>query len=135
MSSTADAKARRPLRQDRIARIEPRELALAAARETLKKKAEDVVLLDLKTLSAVCDYFVIASGRSETQVKAIADQVREGLEEQGHHVWHIEGLAALKWVLLDYVDVVVHVFHHETRAVYQLERLWADAGKESCADD
>lgn len=133
MSSTAGAEAKRPRRV--TAPADTRELALAAARETLKKKAKDVVLLDLRALTGVCDWFVIATGESDTQVKAIADQVEAGLAETGEKVWHIEGYTARRWILLDYVDVVVHVFHHETRALYQLERLWADAKKESCADD
>jgi ribosome-associated protein len=134
MSSTAGAE---PQRKRTAARtgLTSHALALAAAREALKKKAEEVVILDLRTMTSVCDYFVIASGSSETQVKAIADQVVEGLAGQGQKVWHTEGYQALRWVLLDYVDVVVHVFHQETRTVYQLERLWADAGKENLADD
>lgn len=133
MSSTAGAepKRKRPAGDG----LSSHALALAAAREALKKKAEEVVVLDLRTMTSVCDYFVIASGASETQVKAIADQVVEGLAEKGQKVWHTEGYQALRWVLLDYVDVVVHVFHQETRTIYQLERLWADAGKEKLADD
>jgi ribosome-associated protein len=133
MSSTVGAEAKRPRRG--TAKVDTRELALAAARETLKKKATDVVLLDLRALTGVCDWFVIATGESETQVKAIADQVEAGLLETGEKVWHIEGYSARRWILLDYVDVVVHVFHSDTRALYQLERLWADAAKEACADD
>lgn len=133
MSSTAGAEPRRN-RPAGTAPLSSHELALAAARETLKKKAEDVVILDLRTMTSVCDYFVIASGSSETQVKAIADQVMEGLAAKGEKVWHTEGYQALRWVLLDYVDVVVHIFHQETRTLYQLERLWADAGKENLAD-
>ena len=134
MSSAAGAKPRRA-RSGGAGKVNSHRLALAAAREALKKKAEDVVLLDLRSLTGVCDYFVIATGASDTQVKAIADQVAEGLGDLGQEVWHVEGYRALRWVLLDYVDVVVHVFHHETRALYQLERLWADAARESLADD
>jgi ribosome-associated protein len=134
MSSAAGAKPRRA-RAGSAGKLNSHQLALAAAREALKKKAEEVVLLDLRSLTGVCDYFVIASGASDTQVKAIADQVSEGLGEKGQKVWHVEGYRALRWVLLDYVDVVVHVFHQETRTLYQLERLWADAARESLADD
>jgi ribosome-associated protein len=134
MSSTAGAEPRRKHSAGAVP-LSSHELALAAARETLKKKADDVVILDLRTMTSVCDFFVIASGSSETQVKAIADQVSEGLAERGEKVWHTEGYQALKWVLLDYVDVVVHIFHQETRTLYQLERLWADAAKENLADD
>lgn len=145
MSSTAGAEARRP----RKARSQPNrkpgsdtassesvhQLALAAARAARDKKAENVILLDLSGQSAVCDYFVIASGNSETQVKAIADHVAETLDAAGHRVWHVEGYRAQRWILLDFVDVVVHVFHRDTREVYQLERLWADARKETPADE
>ena len=134
MSSTAGARPRRAS-PHASSRPSSHDLALAGAREALKKKATDVVILDLSTLTGVCDYFVIASAGSEPQVKAIADQVVAGLLEKGERVWHTEGYQALRWVLLDYVDVVIHVFHEETRAVYQLERLWADAVKERCADD
>jgi ribosome-associated protein len=132
MSSTAGAEPRR--KRTAGGALSSHDLALLAARETLKKKADEVVILDLRTLTSVCDYFVIASGSSETQVKAIADQVVDGLSRKGEKPWHVEGYQALKWVLLDYVDVVVHVFHQETRTLYQLERLWADAAKENLAD-
>ncbi len=134
MSSTAGAEARRA-RRKQAQGMTSHALALAAARETLKIKAQDVVILDLTSMTGVCDYFVICSASSETQVKAIANQVSDGLLELGHKVWHTEGLSAMRWVLLDFVDVVVHVFHQETREIYQLEKLWADAGRESCADD
>src|SRR5258706_16203621 len=121
MSSTAGAEPKR--KRTSGVSLSSHDLALLAARETLKKKAEDVVVLALRTMTSVCDFFVIVSAGSETQVKAIADQVTEGLAEKGQKVWHTEGYRALKWVLLDYVDVVVHIFHHETRMIYQLERL------------
>lgn len=109
----------------------PLEIARSAARLALEKKAEDVVILDLSGLSSVCDYFVVASGRSETQVKAIAERVEDGLAERGAKPWHREGYAGRRWILLDFVDTVVHVFHRETREYYLLERLWGDAPVES----
>ncbi len=109
----------------------PLEVARSAARLALEKKAENVVILDLRELSSACDYFVVASGRSETQVKAIAERVEEGLREQGAKPWHREGYAGRRWILLDFVDTVVHVFHRETREFYLLERLWGDAPVES----
>jgi ribosome-associated protein len=75
----------------------------------------------------VCDFFVIATGHSEIQVKAIADAVEEGLRERGMKPWHSEGFEARRWVLLDYVDFVVHVFADEEREFYRLENLWRDA--------
>lgn len=86
-----------------------------------------MVILDFTQLAAVCDYFVICHGDSDVQVKAIADAILEGLDREGMPVWHLEGYAARTWILLDYVDVVVHVFHRETRGFYRLEDLWADA--------
>ena len=102
-------------------------LARDAADLAVAKKAQDVVILDLRGLSAVTDFFVICSGLSDPHVRAIADAVEEGLERQGARKWHIEGYSHRRWILLDYVDVVVHVFHHKTREFYLLERLWGDA--------
>jgi ribosome-associated protein len=105
-------------------------LARRAAEEALRKKASDVLLLDLREMSGICDWFVIATGDSEVQVKAIADQVEEGLRADGMKCWHVEGYSGRRWILLDYVDVVVHVFHREAREFYLLEKLWGDAERE-----
>ncbi|MGH7717942.1 MAG: ribosome silencing factor [Gemmatimonadaceae bacterium] len=90
-------------------------------------KAVNVVMLDLTDVSDATDYFVIASGTSDTHVRAIAEHVIEQLKKQGVRVHHVEGLPQGRWVLLDYVDFVVHVFHPVLRDFYQLERLWSDA--------
>ena len=90
-------------------------------------KATDVALLDLTHISDATDYFVIASGSSDTHVRAIAEHVLEELRKQGVRAHHVEGLQQGRWVLLDYVDFVVHVFHPVLREFYQLERLWSDA--------
>jgi len=103
------------------------DLLHSAARAALSKKARTPVALDLRELSGVCDYFFICSGSSEVQVKAIAEAVEEGLKEKGVRPWHIEGFESRRWVLLDYVEVVVHVFHEKTREYYMLDRLWGDA--------
>lgn len=116
------------------ARQESLEAARDAARLTLSKKAEDVVILDLTGVEAVCDYFVLATGHSEVQVKAIADAVEEGMAERGRKPWHVEGYEARRWILLDYVDLVVHVFHVRAREYYLLDRLWGDVGRELVAD-
>lgn len=108
--------------------------AREAARLTLTKKAEDVLILDLSSVDAVSDYFVLATGNSEVQVKAIADAVEEGLSKRGRKPWHIEGYEARRWILLDYVDFVVHVFHVRAREYYLLERLWGDVRRELVAD-
>jgi ribosome-associated protein len=98
-----------------------------AARAALAKKASDLVALDLRELGAVCDYFLLCSAASEIQVKAVAEHVEEALRAEGLRPWHVEGLEGRHWVLLDYVEVVVHVFHARTREYYLLDRLWGDA--------
>ncbi|MEX0602977.1 MAG: ribosome silencing factor [Bacteroidota bacterium] len=104
-----------------------RTLAKRVITLALEKKARNIVLLDLRKLSAAADFFVVCSADSDTQVKAIADAVRNGTDRIGSRPWHSEGWQALSWVLLDYVDVVLHVFHRQARSFYNLERLWADA--------
>ena len=98
-----------------------------AAETALAKKARDIVALDLRELEGVADYFLICSGASEVQVKAIADAIDEKLRERGSRPWHVEGFEGRRWVLLDFVEVVVHVFHERTREYYMLDRLWGDA--------
>jgi len=92
-----------------------------------EKKGTDVKVIELKTVSSVADYFIICSADSDTQVKAIADNIDKSLRDAGIRLWHKEGTNALQWVLLDYIDVVVHVFQKEIRAFYNLEKLWGDA--------
>ena len=105
-----------------------RELAVAAAREAVDRKGSDVVLLDLRGITSATDWFVIASGESDIQVRSIAERIEERLaQDLDARPWHVEGLKQTRWVLLDYVDFVVHVFHREARVYYDLERLWADA--------
>jgi ribosome-associated protein len=110
-------------------RFSGRALLEAAARAAAAKKATDPVGLDLRELEGVADYFLICSGSSEVQVKAIAEAVEEKLGSVGLKPWHVEGLEGRRWVLLDYVELVVHVFHERTREYYLLERLWGDAHK------
>ena len=95
----------------------------------MRLKAEDIVLLDLRKLSPIADFFVVCSGVGETHVKAISDAVREGLAagDEPAKAWHVEGYETLRWVLLDYIDAVIHVFHPAARDYYALERLWGDA--------
>ena len=84
-------------------------------------------MLDLRGISSATDFFVVASGTSDVHVKAIADRVVEGLGEEGVRANHVEGFTGRRWVLLDYIDFVVHVFHPQSRVFYQLENLWGDA--------
>jgi ribosome-associated protein len=98
-----------------------------AARAALDGKAVDLVVLDVQGLSNVTDYFLICSGRSTTHVKSIADAIREELRAADVRVLHGEGTAGSGWMLLDYGDVLVHVFLEATRVYYALERLWGDA--------
>ena len=102
-------------------------LLQVAGRAALSKKAKDGVALDLRELSGVTDYFFICSASSEVQVKAVAEAVEEKLREKGLKPWHVEGYEGRRWVLLDYVEFVVHVFHEKTREYYMLDRLWGDA--------
>jgi ribosome-associated protein len=103
------------------------ELARMAADAAADKKATDVVMLDIAGLSVIADYFIICSGNSNTQVQAIAKNVKEKMEKQGYHIKAMEGYDEARWVLLDFGDIVVHIFRHEEREFYNLERVWGDA--------
>jgi ribosome-associated protein len=108
----------------------PREVlrsARHAAQVLVDSKANDVLLLDLREVTDMADYFIVASGTSDTHVRATAQHVIEALRKEGMVVQSVEGFESGRWVLLDYVDFVVHVFHPALRAFYQLERLWGDA--------
>jgi ribosome-associated protein len=107
--------------------VDAQELAQHAAEAADGKKAVDILILDLRGLTVIADFFVICSGTSTTQVSAIADGVGMALRRIGHHPSHIEGSSEATWVLMDYGDVVVHVFEERTRAYYAIERLWGDA--------
>ncbi len=98
-----------------------------AARAALDKKAEDLVVLELTGITIIADYFIICSGDNVTQVKAIAENIEQEFLEKGIRPLGIEGLDYSHWVLLDYGDIIVHVFEKETRLYYDLEKLWMDA--------
>ena len=104
-----------------------RDLAVAAARAAADKQGERVVVMDVRDLIVIPDYFVIAGGGSERQVKTIVDEVEKALRDLGVKPVRREGEDDRRWVLLDFVDVVVHVFAPEERDYYDLERLWRDA--------
>jgi ribosome-associated protein len=104
------------------------DLAIRACED---KKAEDLVVLDLRKAAGFTDYFVICSGGNLRQVRAIADAVIEALAAEGIKAAHVEGYDRAEWVLIDYFDFIVHVFAPETRAFYGLERLWGNAERVS----
>ena len=108
-------------------------LARAVARLALSKKAGDIVIMDLRGLTTMTDYFVVCSADSDVQIRAIAAAVDEGMQEKGAAAWHKES-GSSSWVLLDFVDVVVHIFHRNTRTFYNLEKLWGDAKISRAAD-
>lgn len=107
--------------------MESREVAIAAARAAAAKQATDVVILDVHEVIVITDFFVIATGTSDRQVKTIVDEVEKALRDRGIKPVRREGETEGRWVLLDYVDAVVHVFAQEERDYYSLERLWSDA--------
>jgi ribosome-associated protein len=109
-------------------------LARRIAETAVDKKARDVIILDLRPLTSIADYFVICTGEVDQHVRAIVDEIDERLRPT-EKPWHIEGRQHLSWVLMDYVNVVVHVFNPEARAYFNLEKLWADAAIEKIADD
>ena len=106
---------------------EPAAAARLAVSLCQDMKAHDVVLLNLKGVTDMTDYFVIASGTSDTHVRAVGEHLISELKKEGVRVHHTEGVQQGRWVLLDFVDFVVHVFHPTLRAFYQIERLWSDA--------
>ncbi|MCS7216002.1 MAG: ribosome silencing factor [Thermodesulfovibrio sp.] len=91
------------------------------------KKAQDIKILELKDLTIITDYFVICSGESTTHVKALTEYLQDSMKQQGYKLYGIEGFSNANWVLLDYGDVIVHIFLEDTRRYYDLERLWLDA--------
>jgi len=101
-------------------------LAIAALED---KKANDVRVIDIAGVSVIADYFVIASGSNTNQVQAMADSVREALGRAGHEPRQVEGYGSANWILMDYNDIIVHIFSDESRTFYDLERIWRD-GKE-----
>jgi ribosome-associated protein len=105
----------------------PKTIAKKVIKFALSKKAEDVMLFDLRKITTMTDFFVICTGGSSVQVRAIADAVIDGCKKEKMSVYSVEGLDALTWVLIDLVDVVVHVFAPDVRKYYHLERLWGDA--------
>lgn len=103
-----------------------REMAKIACHALAEKKGEDIRVIDISQVSVLADYFVIANGTNGSQVKAMVDQVEEKLSEAGYEVRQREGYGLGNWVLLDFGDIIVHVFDKENRLFYDLERIWSD---------
>jgi len=114
--------------------LESREFADQITEFIFNKKGYDVLIMDLRELASFADYFIICSADSEVQVKAVADEIDKSLRDQGIKCWHREGYLGLTWVLLDYVDVVVHIFKKDAREFYSLEKLWGDAPTDKVQD-
>ena len=110
-----------------MSELSPRALADMVVEAAEDKKAEDIVVLNVSEITTIADLFVICSGRSERQVQAIADGIREKASEAGRPPFGVEGYSAGRWILIDLGDVVVHAFVPEERQLYRLERLWGDA--------
>ena len=123
---------------DPVVAVSPEDLpdpVRRAGELALERKAHDVLVLDLTGISSATDHFLLATGNSDVQVKAIAEHILEELKKEGERPEHIEGLEGGRWVLLDYIDFVVHVFHPQAREFYQLESLWGDAPRLEMRDE
>ena len=114
--------------------MESREFADQITELIFNKKGYDVLIMDLRNLASFTDYFIICSADSEVQVKAVADEIDKDLRDKGIKCWHREGYLGLTWVLLDYVDVVVHIFKKDAREFYSLEKLWRDTPTDKVQD-
>ena len=92
----------------------------------LEKKAVNIIIIDVRKITTLTDFFVVCTSESEPQTRAITDHINQKMKEEGVRSWHIEGYEHLNWVLVDFVNIVVHIFSKETREYYEFERLWAD---------
>jgi ribosome-associated protein len=121
-----------------VAFIDSRVKAVLAAQAAIERQAEDVAVMDLRSLSTVTDFFVLCTAKSVRQLKALREHLERTLAQQGQRLWHVEGVGPgvpassatggePHWMLMDYGDLVVHLFDAHARALYQLEHLWADA--------
>lgn len=107
--------------------LQAKQIALLTREACLEKKGREIVVLNVRRQSPIADFLVIVSGTSTRHVDALADHVIHRLREEQIHLKHAEGRSEARWILLDYGDVIVHLFHYETRRFYNLERLWGDA--------
>ena len=92
----------------------------------IEKKAVDIIIIDVRKITTLTDFFVVCTSESEPQSRAITDHINQKMKEEGVRSWHIEGYEHLNWVLVDFVNIVVHIFSRDTREYYEFERLWAD---------
>lgn len=113
--------------------LNPRVLVKTAARVAEARKAYDITILDISTVSVIADYFLICTGRSSIHVRSIAEEIRKAIEKEVGLFPRLEGWREARWVLMDYGDLVVHIFLEDERRFYNLERLWGDAGELSLA--
>lgn len=110
----------------KMAEMEAKQIAKLAISALEEKKAEDVKIIDISEVSVIADYFIIAGGNSRTQIQALCDNVSEVLGRKGYFSKQMEGYDTANWVLMDFGDVIVHVFDRENRLLYDLERIWRD---------
>ena len=110
-----------------MATITPRQLALLAAEVCDEKKAKEIIVLDVRKITSISDYFIVCSTSNERQARAIAEDLRMRLKEMGRREMGVEGLEDARWVLQDFGDIVLHIFHESQREFYDIEGLWADA--------
>jgi ribosome-associated protein len=110
-----------------MAAITPRQLALLAAETCDEKKAKEIVVLDVRKITSISDYFIVCSTTNERQARAIAEEMRMKLKEMGRREMGVEGIDDARWVLQDFGDIVLHIFHESQREFYDIEGLWADA--------
>lgn len=111
-----------------------KEMTVLAVKALEEKKANDIKILDIQNVSVVADYFIIASGSNINQIKALADNVSETLGRAGFEPRQVEGYQSASWILMDYNDVIIHIFSESDRLFYDLERIWRD-GHEIAADE
>ena len=103
-----------------------KEMTTLAIQALEEKKAEDIQIIDISEISAIADYFIIANGTNRSQIQALADSVEEKLGRAGVQFKQMEGYDTANWILMDFLDIVVHIFDKDNRAFYDLERIWRD---------
>jgi len=118
-----------------IDQLDGKERVLLCVNASLEKKAKDLVILNVKTLTSFADYFIICSGTSDRQVQAIAASIQENLKQFGITPLGVEGERSGKWVLMDYEDVIIHIFYEPIREFYDIERLWSDSPRMEVGSD